>query len=522
MANRRKFLKSSLPLMTLPVVLKSMPVFAFKPKGMLQAISNYANERDRVLVLIQLNGGNDGLNTLIPLDQYTNYRNARTNIAIPEPAALKLNALTGLHPSMSGLFNLRNDGKLGILQSVGYPNPNFSHFRATDIWTSASDSNVIETTGWVGRYLGHFHPQYPNGYPSDQNPDPLALTIGSVVSHTCQGPISNMGLAVSSSDFAFDFNGGINDPLPENQFGNELGFVRDIMRQTNQYADRVQAAFDKAQNQSTKYPASRLAEQLKIVARLIAGGLSTKIYVVNIGGFDTHGNQVAGTTATTTGTHANLLADLSSSIEGFMDDLRRLGKDEKVLGITFSEFGRRIRSNNSMGTDHGSAAPLFVFGNEVNPIIHGSNPVIPANPAQNESIPMQFDFRDIYASILKDWFDADDTLIGDMFNRTYTHLPIIGRVTGIRAKVDPEFILYQNYPNPFSHQTFIKFYSMGGAGSLRIIDSSGREVSKLLEGPIPAGEQTLLFESEHLKPGVYIMQLQVNRDKISRSMLLKR
>lgn len=521
--NRRNFIKRSTPWLSLPLLLDAMPIFAAKPERALDRLNRLALEEDKILVLVQLNGGNDGLNTIIPLDQYSIYQSVRANIALPEQSVLKLNNQTGIHPAMQSFHTLFNEGKLGILQSVSYPNPNFSHFRATDIWTSGSESDEVESSGWLGRFLNYYHPEFPENYPNNEFKDPLALTIGSVVSQTCQGPVSNMGLAVSSDEFYFPYQPPAEDEIPDGYYGAELEFMKTIMRQTNQYADGIQAAFNKAQTLSPDYPQSRLAEQLKIVARLINGGIQTRIFVVNIGGFDTHANQVvAGNT--TTGTHANLLRDIADSVAAFMDDLKRMGVEDQVLGMTFSEFGRRIRSNNSSGTDHGAAAPLFVFGTKVNPRIHGANPTIPNNPAQNESVEMQYDYRDIYATLLQDWLGADESLVTQIFDRSFQHLPIINTITNIDDSILANGNwLGQNFPNPAINSTSIQVYcNKKSFARLLLYDNLGREISVLLNQEIEKGEKIISVDTSGLLKGIYHYKLNLGGMQLSKSMIVKK
>ncbi|MEL6654758.1 MAG: DUF1501 domain-containing protein, partial [Bacteroidota bacterium] len=228
-------------------------------------------------------------------------------------------------------------------------------------------------------------------------PDPLAITIGSVVSTTCQGVTTNLGMAIKDpSAFQQLLNGGTG-PAPSTPYGDELTFIRQTMNATNEYLTVIQGADSNGNNLSPLYDTnpSRLAEQLKIVARLISGGLQTKIYIVSMGGYDTHANQVDPTN-TVMGTHADLLGELSSAVEAFQDDLQQLGISERVLSMTFSEFGRRIKSNDSDGTDHGAAAPLMLIGDKVNPQILGANPTIPAVVDPKDSLPMLYDFRSVY------------------------------------------------------------------------------------------------------------------------------
>ncbi|WP_315820505.1 DUF1501 domain-containing protein [Paraflavitalea speifideaquila] len=411
-------------------------------------------DTDKVLVLVQLNGGNDGLNMVIPIEFYANYYNARKNIAIPQNKVLSLNGTTktALHPGMPGMQILFNEGKLSIVQSVGIPAPSFSHFRATDIWMSASDPEEVLSSGWAGRYLGTQYPNYPNGYPNTQVPDPLAIQIGAIPSLALQGPVMNMAMNIFDPNSFYDFLDGVQDPVPDTPWGKELKYIRLIAGQTEQFSNVIRAAAAKVTSQGT-YPGNNyLAQQLKIVARLVKGGLKTRIYMVTTGGFDTHSDQV-NSLDTTIGTHNNLLAGLSSAIKSFVDDLEGLGVADRVIGLTFSEFGRRIKSNGSMGTDHGSAAPMFVFGKNVRPGIVGNNPFIPGGASVNDNIPFQYDFRSIYASILQQWFCVNATDLETIMLRNFQQIPLAVNAacgtTGlddiIRGSGEE---LITNYPNP--------------------------------------------------------------------------
>lgn len=386
-------------------------------------------ESDRVLVLVQLSGGNDGLNTVIPLEFYEAYQAARANIAIPQNKILKLNGYdqTGLNPAMPELQNLFNEGKLTIVQGVSYPQPNFSHFRATDIWLTGADPGQVLPTGWAGRYLNEQYPRFPEEYPNLTMPDPLAIQVGSLVSPALQGPLLTMGMAISNPASFYDL---INDKagmVPDTRAGDQIAYIREMSVKTDQYAGVIKKAAQKVTRQSDKYPAAGknpLADQLKIVARLVAGGLRTKIYLVSMGGFDTHAKQTE-TADTTTGNHAKLLAKLSEAIGAFQDDLALLQVENRVMGMTFSEFGRRIRSNASGGTDHGAAAPVFIFGNSVTPGIVGSNPALPSNATVNDNVSMQYDFRAIYASFLEKWFALDPSAAASVLLKDYPALPLI-------------------------------------------------------------------------------------------------
>lgn len=378
-------------------------------------------DSDRVLILIQLSGGNDGLNTLVPTNHLSELEQVRRNIYLPPSSLHRLTDSLSFNGSMPGMQSMFHDGLLSIVQSVGYPNQNRSHFRSTDIWTTASDATTELDTGWLGRHLEVEFANYPEGYPTPEYPDPPAITMGSVANATCQGLVTNLSHTVENPfDRTFLAPGG-NTPLPEDNYGEQLGFLRNAIEQTNSYGERIQEAATNGSS-SASYPDSDLAEQLQHVVRMISGGLKTKVYVVTLGSFDHHSDQTNGNN--TTGEHANLLRILSGCIKAFQEDLASAGLSQRVMGMTFSEFGRRIRSNGSRGTDHGTAAPLFVFGDCVSGTILGDNPTIDTEVDQNEGVPMQYDFRDLYGSILKDWFGVDEVAIRNSLYPGFVYLPI--------------------------------------------------------------------------------------------------
>lgn len=512
---RRDFLRQTLPAsVILPGLFNGFSLNALTDQSLLyKALMLPTTATDNVLVLIQLNGGNDGLNTIIPLEYYSNYFNARSNVAIPENKVLSLTGTNkiGLHPAMTGVQSMFNDGKVSIIQSAGYPSPNFSHFRATDIWMSGSDSNQFLQSGWMGRYLNYEYPNFPNGYPNTTMTDPLAIQIGSVTSFTLQGPSVSMGMSISNPTSFYNLLNGVQDPAPNTPAGKELTYIRTVSQQTQQYAQVVKDAAAKVTVQSS-YPSNNsLADQLKIVARLIKGGLKTRVYMVSMGGFDTHASQVV-STDTTIGTHATLLQRVSDAVKAFQDDLKFLSVEDRVLGMTFSEFGRRIKSNGSTGTDHGSAAPMFVFGKKVVPGIIGVTPTISASVSVNENIPYQYDFRSVYASILEHWLCVDNTALQTVLLKNYQSLPIIHSLACKPSNPNNSGNnLITNYPNPFTSKTTISFYSEGGYTLVQIIDPLGRVIKHVIDqNYTAAGTYTAQFDSESLPTGVYYARLQNN------------
>ncbi len=512
---RRKFLRNSLALLT-PTIINGNPVYALQDHPMLDSALLASSNTDRVLVIIQLSGGNDGLNTVIPLSEYSKYYNARTNIAIPENKVLSLKGFdaTGIHPAMTAMQNLFSEGKLNIVQSVGYPQPSFSHFRATDIWMSGSDSDQYLNTGWAGRFLNYENEGYPDGYPNTDAPDPLAIQIGSLATLTCQGPAVNMALSISDPSSFYNLIDGADAAVANTNAGYELSYLRTVAKQTNQYTARIKQASDSVKQQVT-YPNNSLAAQLKIVARLIKGGLQTKVYMVNYGSFDTHASQAVATD-TTTGTHANLLKVVSDAVAAFQSDMSGLEIEDRVIGMTYSEFGRRIKSNASGGTDHGAAAPLFLFGKNVRGGVFGDNPNLPTTATTGDNIPYQYDFRTIYNTILQNWFCVPETAQTEILLKEFSTLPLINAsACGVNNKnsIFAKEALVYNYPNPFSAQTKIEFKTNGGPTLLQLLDGSGTVIRLLIDATYNfPGMNSYNLYGAGLSPGVYYIRLQ-NMDK---------
>ncbi len=438
---RRSFLKAT-SLAATPFLIKGIPVSGAPYTGnkLLDALAQNAYNCGKILVIVQMNGGNDALNMVFPMDKWSNLVNARSNILLNQNQVLPLNNnnSTGLHPQMTAMQQMYNDGKLMIVQGVSYPNPNFSHFRATDIWFSGSGSNTVLDTGWLGRELDAQFTGFPTGFPNSDMSDPLAIQIGSTLPFSLQGPKINMGYNVPNPNALLNVINGITDPAPNNDYGRELSFLRIMKDQSNAYRSVIQNAYNTTQSQSATYPANNsLADQLKIVAKLVNGGLQTPIYIVNHpNSHDSHQAQV-NTTDHSTGTQPNNFKILSEAIGAFQKDLGLMGKDDKVTGMTYSEFGRRIKSNDSIGTDHGVAAPVMFFGAALNtssstvagtaypvPGMIGSSPDLPASATVNDQVPMQFDFRQLYATVMRDWFCLGEQQTNDVLGSAFNRLPI--------------------------------------------------------------------------------------------------
>ena len=428
---RRSFFKYTLPSLIMPALLGGFKMKAFAGSSLMQSLLQTPSN-ERVLVVIQLAGGNDGLNTVIPIEFYPAYKNARSNIAIAEQRILRLDAAgkTGLNPAMCGLQQLFQEDKLAIVQAVSYPKPSFSHFRATDIWLTGEENNQDLNTGWMGRYLNQHFPDFPLNFPNKSMPDPLAIQIGSVVSPALQGPVFPMAMAISNPDSFYSML--VEKPVNKAHSiaQDQIDFIRQMSEKTDAYSDVIKNAAKKVTRQSTLYAdkgKNALSDQLKIVSRLIGGGLQTKLYMVSMGGFDTHANQTDAKD-TSTGAHAALLQKVSEAIFAFMDDLKLQNVEDRVVGMTFSEFGRRIKSNASGGTDHGAGAPVFVFGKPVKSGIIGQNPILPEAATVDDNIGMQHDFRSVYASLLKNWLGTSTAAMTTIFQKEFEILPLIKSV----------------------------------------------------------------------------------------------
>ena len=369
---------------------------------------------DRCLVLIRLKGGNDGLNTIVPLYDYDTYISKRPKINIPSSNIIKFNDKFGIPNFMSDVENIWKDGNMKVVHGVGYENPNGSHFKSSDIWATASQDPEI-STGWLGRYYDEKYLDYLTN-PTEK---PLAIQIGSRGNLIFNGASTAYAFAVSSPERLKKVaeNGTLFDTsnLPNCTHGDQLEFLRRISNATFSYASVIHEAYNNSEDFNQYDSKNNLDKQLSLVSRLIKGNLGTKIYMVSIGGFDTHGNQPE--------RHQKLLNTLSSSIKVFYDDLKSFGLDEKVISVTFSEFGRRVAENGSLGTDHGTAAPIMLFGSALK-----GNGFVGNHPSLSDlnnrgNLKHSIDFRSIYTTLLTDWLCGDNEYINKaMLGKEYSLL----------------------------------------------------------------------------------------------------
>ena len=545
---RRSFLKK-LPLYgATPLALSGFPIHLFAQNNQLQkAVAENLN--DKVMVILQLHGGNDGLNTIIPLDQYSDYYSLRPNIAIPDRGSRKYIQLdstlpvedqVGLHPDMIGVKELYDQGKVAIVQGMSYENNNGSHFRGRDIWFMGGSFNDYYGSGWMGRFLDHVYQGYPDNYPNEQMPDPLGIEIGSGISlafHRDNGIPA--GLSVQNPQQFYDLINGVGGNLPDSvansYYGDELSYIMGIENQSNDYAERLKQVYDKGSNSNVVYPETyplnapkgslrnQLAGQLRLIARLLSGGCQTRIFLARIGGFDTHAQQVEAYDATM-GSHAALLYHISSAMKAFQDDLRNLGLEDRVISLTFSEFGRRPKSNGSYGTDHGAAAPMLVFGKAVRPGIFGSNPDL--NNLERGNIPQQFDYRQALVTLLQDWMGASDEAIDQTLFSEYRNqkIDLIGEITASKNDFyQNRFTLYNCYPNPATTKaSFSYFINKKTFVSLKLFDIKGREVMSVVDEAQAPGKHVYTVDVSRLKAGAYVYSLKLDGFKESKMLTIIR
>ena len=378
----------------------------------------------KILVVIQLAGGNDGLSTIVPHGDDA-YHRARPGIGLDAKNVLKINEYVGLHPNLAPLKALYDDGHLGIVQGVGYPNPNRSHFRATDIWESAQPDKEVTTSGWVGRYFDN----------TCVGADPhVGMSIGQTLPLAMQGERITP-LALERPD-AYRYRGNDrtsyaalnqSDPMAMNAAPN---IIANTVAETSKYSKKIEitpasqldflerTAMDaqvssddilrmaKNHRPASNYPGGEFGNGLSTIAAMIAGNLPTRVYYATLGGFDTHANQKP--------RHDQLMTQMASGLAAFWDDLKQSGNQDRVLVMTFSEFGRRVQQNASGGTDHGAAAPMFLMGPKITPGLLGKYPSLTDLDAGD--LKYQVDFRSVYATILQNWMDTPSKpILGNQF-----------------------------------------------------------------------------------------------------------
>ena len=529
---RRDFLKLS-------ATTSAMGLLPLELSAMLKSVNiDSCDISNRKLVLINLAGGNDGLNTIIPINDYDTYANLRPSIKISDSGTnsylmldntLPDSQLIGLHPALTGFKSLYDKGWMRVLQSVGYPAQNKSHFASTDIYSTGNDGNSWSNgneSGWIGRFMETYYANELN------NLYPLGVQIGSNKTSLGFHGEAEHGLAINisgqdPSGFYSELNGLGGTPpsvIQNSDYGLELQYIIDTDRLSNQYSQAISNAFNSGNNTSS-YPDTDLSNQLKTVARLISGGLETKIYIVRIGGFDTHDNQ-NNSENTIEGKHNNLLTEVSEAIRSFFNDLDSQSLSDDVVGLTFSEFGRKAKENGNFGTDHGEIAPMFVFGKPINGGVSGNNVDLSEATSDNnfQLETVQFDYRQTFGTLLQNFLGSNDTVIDTAFfnytnNQSFTNSKInelIKDSFSVEADCYSQTLALDEfnpqtpykewfvYPNPV--RNILQVHSAKELATIqyRILNNRSQII---LQGTHHLKNGKLEVNIERLKSGVYFIQI---------------
>ena len=531
---RRNFIQLSATGSLAGFMLNGHLVSAFTRTKLLNNVSEDVI-RDRSIVMIQLSGGNDGLNTIIPKNQYDKYASIRPTIRIKNSginAGIELDSSlstadeTLLHPNLTPFKQLWDDGKLNIVHGVGYPQLNKSHFSGRAIMSKGGDgseANNNKPDGWMARYLhsGFDHLQYD---------DPLGIQLGNKKPadefHSDEEHKVDINLSGQDTSGFYSQLSNVGNPIPD--FGNasseyiqNIEFINGMEVSATNYAQRISTVFNDGTN-LVSYPPFDLADQLKTVAKMISGGSKTKIFLLRIDGFDNHANQVDSQNNSHLGKHADLLTELSTSIKAFQDDLEQLGIDENVVTTTFTEFGRKPIENGNKGTDHGNLGPMFVIGKGVNPGFTGTHLSLDSFTYGGNvkhfdlDTQMQHDYRQVYASIIGDFLGASSTTMIDTEFDDYD----VNRLNLISSPIlsNPyekatNRISLTISPNPVENDLIIRFRSLEWLrGGVQVHDLQGRTVEDLTVD-FSSGINQIPLNLSHLSEGLYVLKVVDDRNQ---------
>jgi len=568
---RRNFIKSLSAAAGAPLAINGIPLKVMANQTPMERLVAQSNN-DKVLIILQMHGGNDGLNTFVPIEQYDQYYSRRANIALPYKSGrrsiieldttLALPDQVGLHPDLTDMKRMYDSGRMSVIQGVSYPKNNGSHFRGRDIWFMGGGPDDYFSSGWVGRFLSkEYEPLiYPEDFPNEEMKDPLALEMGndvSLVFHQAQNiPVSlslnsNPGNLANLIDQLEGYTDEGVDPrglppefLNGTRYEKEMNWILGLEDKSEVYVRRLLEVYNNASESSVDYPEvypfgtnsrNPLSSQLQLVARLLDGGgpgqgVKTKVFLVRIGGFDTHAEQVQAGDPTI-GSHSALLYHISTAMSAFQKDLSRRGIEDKVLTMTMSEFGRRVGSNGSYGTDHGTGGPVMLFGRNVKPGVYGTNPDMTKN-----NVDLQYDYRQLYANILKDWMDVDESVITNdiLFKNfidgtadngdTYEPLELTRSViSGNGDFISKRFRLEAPYPNPAHDQVNIKFrINNADHVSISLLNVEGKLVSEITNKHFEYGEHTIQFDLQNISAGFYNISLKSSNLNASKKLMVRK
>lgn len=496
------------------IMMSGLPVMASSSGVLANALA--ATENDRVLVMIRLKGGNDGLNTVIPIYDYDTYAAGRPTIKINQSDSFNLNSNFAMPNFMNSLESMWGDGKMKVAHGVGYDDQNLSHFRSSDIWSSSSDADEVVDTGWLGRYYDELYPDFLFDPPSS----PAAIQIGSIGNLDFFGADdTNYSFTVTNPTQLYELaqNGWLHDVenIPDCLYGDQLAYMRSIANATFIYAGVINESYEAASN-DVSYGATSMDEQLALVARLIKGNLGTKVYLVTLDGFDTHAEQADD--------HQALLTQVADAVKSFFDDLSATGHDEKVLAMTFSEFGRRIEENASGGTDHGAAAPAMFFG----PALDGNGFVGEHPDLTNDvdfigNLQNTTDFRQIYATFLEEWFCIEPSLVNEVLMDNYERLNLGFECITSVPEISPDAISHQAINMNNGDVTISYNLPKVMDVEIQIFNTMGQLVSSIPRQTQMPGIQKVSVRSNsgRLAAGHYTYRIVANRKAYSKSFVYR-
>ncbi|GER58473.1 hypothetical protein ULMA_05810 [Patiriisocius marinus] len=514
--NRRSFIQALGLAGAGSMVLGGSNVSATAPSPLSVALSQAEN--DNILVIIRLKGGNDGLNTIVPVYNYDTYANLRPTIKHQQSDLLMLNDDFGIPNYMNPLESVWGEGSMKIIHGVGYPEQNLSHFRSSEIWAS-TQADSFEPTGWWGRYFEDLYPDYLINPPAV----PPAIQIGSIGNLIFEGTDNNYAFSVANPNQLANVaeNGSLHDVIniPDCVYGDKLLFMRATANTTFTYAGVINDAYMASTN-NAPYTTQPLSDQLAIIARMIKGGLGTKVYMVSLETFDTHANQVEN--------HETLLADLALSIKNFYTDLATAGYDDKVLSMTISEFGRRPYENGSNGTDHGAASPTMLFGAGLNGSgFVGDHPNINSSAwDNNDNLVPSTDFRDVYSTVLTDWFCLDPSVVNTiLLNETYDNLDLGFNCEALGTQDFNNISTLFHIPTYRNNSTFIEITMTNSARvDIKLYNILGKEIATLSNEIFYPGTHVVdvkLKANQNLAYGQYIYRIHTGGQFYSKSILIK-
>ena len=531
---RRKFIQLSSTGSLAGFMLNGHMVNAFTRTKLLDNVSEDVI-RDRCIVMIQLSGGNDGLNSIIPKNQYDKYASIRPTIRIKDTGSnkgIELDSSLGvqdqtlLHPNLLAFKQLWDEGKLNIVHGVGYPQLNKSHFSGRALMSrggDGTDANSNKPDGWMARYLN-------SAFDHTTYDDPLGIQLGNKKPadefHSDAEHKVDINLSGQDVDGFYSQLSNIGNPLANygdesSEYIDNINFINGMEVTATNYASRISAVFNAGTN-NVSYPSYDLADQLKTVAKMLSGGSKTKLFLLRIDGFDNHANQVASQTDSHLGKHADLLLELSESIKAFQDDLESLGIDQNVVTTTFTEFGRKPIQNDNKGTDHGNLGPMFVIGTGVEPGFTGTHLSLDSFTLGGNvkhfdlDTQMQHDYRQVYAAIIGDFLGASSLNIIDTEFDAYdqNRLNLISSpILNNPYEKSTHSTSLVVAPNPVVNDTMIQFSSpMWMRGQLQIHDLQGRIVQELI-ADFSSGTNQIPLHLSHLAKGMYVLTVLDDNNK---------